>query len=247
MNTETLSEVLDDNSDYLAYKKAKTIEKLGSRTHLTLRRIAKLIEHQEYGDLVAEITLQELVEAAQGNTTTETTTTTASAPRKTKKTSKRGKASSKKKTTKKKTTSKKASSKKAASKKKSTKKKSTKKAPAAKQRKTTTKKAAKKKATSKRRTGKRKAAVASPSTKAAASSGHKADYGKKKPRLNREQGYKEILAALTAAQEPCGRGELEKATGYTGVQVRTFCKELVKLGKVQVLGKGGRGTKYALA
>jgi len=106
--------------------------------------------------------------------------------------------------------------------------------------------AAKKTAPAKKKpAAKKKAAAKKPSAKAA--TGKKADYGKKKPRLQREQGYKEIQAALKAAGEPCGRGDLEEATGYTGVQVRTFCKELVVLGKVKILGKGGRSTKYELA
>lgn len=77
--------------------------------------------------------------------------------------------------------------------------------------------------------------------------GRKADYGKKKPRLQRDQGYKEILAALKAHGKPAGRRILEDATGYTGVQVRTFCKELAEQGKIEILGKGGRSTEYALA
>ena len=106
--------------------------------------------------------------------------------------------------------------------------------------------AAKKPAAAKKKpAAKKKAAAKKPSAKSA--TGKKADYGKKKPRLQREQGYKEILAALKAAGEPCGRGDLEEATGYTGVQVRTFCKELAVLAKVKILGKGGRSTKYELA
>lgn len=100
-------------------------------------------------------------------------------------------------------------------------------------------------AAKKKPAAKKKAAAKKPSAKSA--TGKKADYGKKKPRLQREQGYKEILAALKAAGEPCGRGDLEEATGYTGVQVRTFCKELAVLNKVKILGKGGRSTKYELA
>lgn len=78
-------------------------------------------------------------------------------------------------------------------------------------------------------------------------SGKKADFGKKKPRLQRDQGYKEILAALKAHGQPAGRKVLEDATGFPAVQVRTFCKELEQQGKVKILGKGGRSTQYALA
>jgi len=114
------------------------------------------------------------------------------------------------------------------------------------------KKPAKKKATSKKKEKKPAKKKAKKTTKkkrsaAVKKDGRKADYGKKKPRLKRDQGYKEILAALKAAGEPCGRKALETATGYTGVQVRTFCKELAAQGKVEVLGKGGRSTKYALS
>ena len=77
--------------------------------------------------------------------------------------------------------------------------------------------------------------------------GKKADFGKKKPRLQREQGYKEILAALKAHGQPAGRKILEDATGFPAVQVRTFCKELEQQGKIKILGKGGRSTQYALA
>lgn len=210
MSEDNLSEVLDDKADYLAYKKAKTIEKLSERTHLTLEKLAKLVTHPEHGTIVSTITLDDLIdkkveealeEAGISDDDDEAKEETP-APRK----------AVKKKTKKK--TAKKASRAKA-------------KKPAAK------KKSAKKKATAKK------------TTKAA--SGRKADFGKKKPRLDRDQGYREIVAALKAAGEPCGRGDLEEATGYTGVQVRTFCKELAEQGKVEILGKGGRSTKYTLA
>lgn len=115
--------------------------------------------------------------------------------------------------------------------KKASKKKTTTKRAAASKKKTTKKKVAKKKTTTK---------------KASSGDGRKADFGKKKPRLDYEQGMKEILAALKAAKEPCGRADLEKATGYPGVQVRTFCKKLAAEGKIKILGKGGRSTRYSL-
>jgi len=210
MSDEALSDVLDDKADYLAYKKTKTIEKLGERTHLTMAKIAKLVAHEEHGSIVGDITLQELIDvalpaavaAALEEMGEDAPTPPAAAP--------------------------------AAGKKKVAKKAA---APAAK------KPAAAKKATKK--VAKKPAAAKKASAKA---SGKKADYGKKKPRLQRDQGYKEILAALKAAGGPCGRGDLEEATGYTGVQVRTFCKELAAMTppKVTVLGKGGRSTKYEL-
>jgi len=102
----------------------------------------------------------------------------------------------------------------------------------------------------KKPTAKKAAAVKKKAKKDAAVVGkQKADAGKTKPRLDREQGYKEILKALRTAGGPCGRKALEDATGYPGVQVRTFCKELAaqKPPKIVVLGKGGRGTQYDLA
>jgi hypothetical protein len=106
--------------------------------------------------------------------------------------------------------------------------------------KTPTKRAASSKKTTKKASKKK-------TTKKASSAGsRKADFGKKKPRLDYEQGMKEILAALKAAKEPCGRADLEKATGYPGVQVRTFCKKLAADGKIKILGKGGRSTRYSL-
>ena len=209
MSDENLSDVLDDKADYLAYKKKKTIEKLGERTHLTMAKIAKLVAHEEHGSVVGDITLQELIDAALPDAVAaalEEMGDDAPAP-----------------------SADPPASRPAA-------KKAAKKKTAVAAKKPVAKKAAKKKAAKK-----------TPSAKAA--TGKKADYGKKKPRLQREQGYKEILAALKAAGEPCGRGDLEEATGYTGVQVRTFCKELAALTppKVTVLGKGGRSTKYELA
>lgn len=75
----------------------------------------------------------------------------------------------------------------------------------------------------------------------------KADFGKKKPRLQREVGYKVILDTLKAAGSPCSRSEIETATKYTGVQVRTFCTELADQGKITIHGTGGRSTKYEAA
>jgi hypothetical protein len=114
--------------------------------------------------------------------------------------------------------------------------------------------AAKKKSTTKKKAVAKKAAAPKkpakkPAKKPSSVIGKKADAGKKKPRLNRDTGYTEILKALKTAGEPCGRKSLEIATGYTGVQVRTFCKELAGMTppKVMVLGAGGRGTTYDLA
>lgn len=213
MSEETLSDMLDDKADYLAYKKAKTIEKLGERTHLTLEKIAKLVTHPEHGPVVKDITLDELISAKVQSALEEAGLSSDEDEVKEEDTPKVVKAIKKKRG--KKTTVKK---------------------------KTPTKKAASK-APPKNKKTKKKASVAAKKP----AGGRKSDYGKKKPRLNREQGFKEVLAALKAAGEPCGRSDLEKATGYSGVQVRTFCKELAEQGKVEILGKGGRSTKYALA
>jgi len=210
MSDENLSDVLDDKADYLAYKKAKTIEKLSERTHLTLEQIGKLASHPEHGTIVGTITLDELIQpkvdaalAEAGINDDEDATEEEEAPVSMKKVA----ATAKKKTAKK----------------------------------------ASRAPVRTKKTAKKKAATAKKKVTKKSVDGRKADFGQKKPRLNRDQGYKEIIAALKAAGEPCGRGELEEATGYSGVQVRTFCKELAEQGKVQVLGKGGRSTKYALA
>lgn len=107
-----------------------------------------------------------------------------------------------------------------------------------------TKAAAPKKAAAKPKAAK----AAAPKAKKAAAGAKppKADKGKKKPRLDYDKGCKEVLAALKAANEPVGRGAIESATGYTGVQVRTFCKKLEEQGKIEVLGSGGRSTRYKL-
>jgi len=109
----------------------------------------------------------------------------------------------------------------------------------------TTKKAAKK--TTKKAAKKTTKKAAKKTTKKAAKKGPKADKGKPKPRLNYDVGKREVLAAIKAARGPVGRGDIEAATGYTGVQVRTFAKALKEEGKVKVLGEGGRSTKYDAA
>jgi outer membrane biosynthesis protein TonB len=105
-----------------------------------------------------------------------------------------------------------------------------------------TKKKAAKKIPAKKTPAKKKAAKTSAPKKA--TRGAKADKGKPKPRLDYETGMKEVLAALKAAKGPQGRSAIEQATGYTGVQVRAFCKRLAKAGKVNILGEGGRSTQY---
>ena len=92
-----------------------------------------------------------------------------------------------------------------------------------------------------------KKAAKPPKKKAAmkkAKKGPKADKGRPKPRLDYETGMREVLSALQATGQPTGRQAIENATGYTGVQVRTFCKRLATEGKVKILGEGGRSTRY---
>lgn len=95
--------------------------------------------------------------------------------------------------------------------------------------------------------GAKKAAKKKTSQKNTSRRGAKADKGKPKPRLDYETGMREVLAALRAAKEPQGRTSLEKATGYTGVQIRAFMKRLAGAGKANILGEGGRSTKYEAA
>jgi outer membrane biosynthesis protein TonB len=113
------------------------------------------------------------------------------------------------------------------------------------------KKSAKKAATKKKAAAPAQKKSAPPKKKATktsapkkATSAPKADKGKPKPRLDYETGMKEVLAALKAARGPQGRSAIEQATGYTGVQVRAFCQRLVKAGKINILGEGGRSTQY---
>lgn len=105
------------------------------------------------------------------------------------------------------------------------------------------------KASPAKKAAKKTAASAAPKAKKTASGEKKpkADKGKKKPRLDYEKGCKEVLAALKTAGEPIARGAIEEATGFSGVQVRTFCKKLAEQGKIEVLGSGGRSTRYKLA
>jgi len=201
MQDENLGESLTES--YRTHKRTVAVRNLGERTHLTLEQIAKLVSHAEHGDIVKDITLQELLDVT-------------AAPEPDEEPEEEEEEEEEEETAA-------PSSKRRGSKKKAKK----------------AKKAAKKKA-------KKAAKKAAKKTTSRGSGGRKADYGKKKPRLDYDQGCKEILAALKAHGEPAARGELEDATGYSGVQVRTFCKRLAENGKIQILGKGGRSTRYGL-
>jgi hypothetical protein len=100
--------------------------------------------------------------------------------------------------------------------------------------KTTSKKKSVKKPTPKKKTGR------------SAKSSTRSDAGKKKPRLNRDLGHKEVLAALKASKGPTALKDVVTATGLPDTQVRTFLKELAGLGKVSTIGKA-RATRYELA
>jgi hypothetical protein len=194
MTDENLGDVLDES--YRAHQRQVAIRNLGDRTHLTLGQIAKFCDHPKHGEIVASITLDELLAVRVPDESEDD-------PDPPKATAKKAAV---KKATAKKATAKKATAKKAAKK--------------------ATKKAAKKTSSS------------------AKSKGAKADKGKPKPRLDYEKGMKEVLSALRVAKEPVGRSAIEKATGFTGVQVRAFAKKLAGAGKIKILGDGGRSTKY---
>jgi transcriptional regulator with XRE-family HTH domain len=75
----------------------------------------------------------------------------------------------------------------------------------------------------------------------------KADKGRPKPRLDYKFGTAKVLEALHDARARgegfLRRGQLEAVTGFTAVQVRTFCKALEAEGKLLREGVG-RGMKY---
>ena len=200
MSDENLGDVLDES--YRKHKRDVALKNLGTRTHLTLEKLAKLVAHKDHGATVKDITLQELIDVGRDGVAA--APAPAAAPPAATPTPAAAKKTTKKVAAKKSGTPTKAA------------------APAAKK---ATKKAAAKKVPDKK--------------------GPKADKGKPKPRLDYEVGKREVLAAIKAADGPVGRGDIEKATGYTGVQVRTFAKSLKAEGKIQVLGEGGRSTKYA--
>jgi outer membrane biosynthesis protein TonB len=207
--SENLNEAINNNIQ--AQQRAIAINTLGTRLHLTVGKIATLVQDPDHGETISTITLQELVDIAmqsQGEAEPEPEVSASSSTR-----APRGR---------KKTTTKKPAAKKKATKKKSTAKK-------------TTKKKATKKTTKK-----------TPAKKRTASSSTRSDAGKKKPRLNRDVGHKEVLAALKAAKGPTALKEVVDATGLPDTQVRTFLKELGKLGKVSSTGKA-RATRYELA
>ena len=117
MANEDLGNVLDDSFE--AQKRAVAIGVLGERTHLTMGLIAKLLEHPKHGDVIKEITLQELLDAAHGEEEAEEAEESAEEEEAAAPAPAKGKA--------KKKAAKKKSAKKKSAKKKTTKKKTTKK------------------------------------------------------------------------------------------------------------------------
>lgn len=197
--------------------KQKALAALGARGHLTLEQVFALCDNPKYGSHIKLITINDLVCSVQGTTAT---------PVKTPKAKAKAKAKAKKATTKKATT------------KKATKKPSAK-PKAKKTTKKTTKKAAAKKGSAKS-TAKKAAIKKGPVAK-------KADAGTKKPRLNYQEGMATVFKALKKAGEAVSREALDNQTGYEAHQTRAFIKKLMGEGKVQQIGSGKRGTKYALA
>ena len=58
-SNEDLGNVLSDN--YVSHQREIAIKTLGSRTHLTISKIAQLLEHKEHGATIGAITLDELL------------------------------------------------------------------------------------------------------------------------------------------------------------------------------------------
>ena len=64
MSEENLGDALDN--EYKQHQKEIAIKTLGGRTHLTISKIAKLLEHKEHGATIGAITLDELLVAKNG-------------------------------------------------------------------------------------------------------------------------------------------------------------------------------------
>jgi len=66
MSEENLGAALD--TEYATHQKDIAIKTLGSRTHLSISKIAKLLEHKEHGATIGSITLDELLAMSAGVT-----------------------------------------------------------------------------------------------------------------------------------------------------------------------------------
>lgn len=64
MSEENLGDVLSDN--YKQHQKDVAIKTLGGRTHLTIAKISKLLEHPEHGATIGSITLDDLLAVSDG-------------------------------------------------------------------------------------------------------------------------------------------------------------------------------------
>ena len=64
MSEENLGDALDN--EYKQHQKEIAIKTLGGRTHLSISKIAKLLEHKEHGATIGAITLDELLVVKNG-------------------------------------------------------------------------------------------------------------------------------------------------------------------------------------
>jgi Tfp pilus assembly protein FimV len=64
MSEENLGDVLSDN--YKQHQRDVAIKTLGGRTHLTIAKISKLLEHPEHGATIGSITLDDLLAVNDG-------------------------------------------------------------------------------------------------------------------------------------------------------------------------------------
>lgn len=71
--------------------------------------------------------------------------------------------------------------------------------------------------------------------------------GRSRPRLDYDTGCKEVLAAVIAAGAPVSRSDLETATDYNSTHLRAYLKKLIADEKINVVGNGGRSTRYEAA
>lgn len=78
MSQDNLGAALD--TEYANHQKDIAIKTLGSRTHLTIAKIAKLLEHKEHGSTIGSITLDELLAIAAGGAVVAAPTPAAKAP-----------------------------------------------------------------------------------------------------------------------------------------------------------------------
>ncbi len=65
----------------------------------------------------------------------------------------------------------------------------------------------------------------------------KRDIGGSVGRLGLDGGKDKVMATLRDMQKPALRNEIEKATGFTGVQTRKICKSLISDGKISTVGQ----------